>query len=140
MRGEPGTQQQTGLDQAGELIEVQRADDVRGCRPRTAVTEPGVRDEAPRITARSRQCKVERPRHRAFRPAGIRRIVLASVAQHDRQRTVWAAVFGKYRGDYEQQPANRRGHKVDQIVKARRRPTETPIAWGAMSDHAVERV
>src|SRR5215471_4699870 len=55
MRGEPGAQQQTALDQAGQPVEVQRTGNVGRLRPRGAVAEPGIGNEALGVVALSGQ-------------------------------------------------------------------------------------
>ncbi len=89
---EPHAQHQAAHDQAGELVEAQGAMDVRGRRPRRAVADPRVDDQALGIMPRPGERQIERPGHRPFGPAGIGRAVLAAVAQHDRHGPAGPAI------------------------------------------------
>jgi hypothetical protein len=127
-------------DQACDPVKTQRACDIGSSSLRAAFAEPRIGDEILVVAARSRQGQAERTGHRAFGPAGVWRAVLASIAQHDRERSIRATSIGKYRGCDKQQPADRCRHQIEGIVEARCRPAKAPIVWIAMADHAVERV
>jgi adenosylcobyric acid synthase len=137
---EPEAKHQAAFEEAGEAIELERADDVRGRGAGGAVADPGIGDHPLPIAARPGQGQSERPGHRAFRPAGVQRTVLFGVAQHDRDRVAGAAAPGEYGGGGDHEPAEPRRDQVQKIVEACRRPAEFAVMGALVADHAVERV
>src|SRR5215469_1939241 len=140
MQREPRAQQQAAFDQASEAVDLQCAYDIGASRAGAAVAEPRIGDEPFRVAAWARQRHAERPRHRALRPARIRRMMLAPVAQHDRQRMARSAVLREHCRGGEEEPAGESWNCIETVVEACRRPSKAAVAGGAVADHAVERV
>src|SRR5215469_15136993 len=138
MQREPRAQQQASFDQTGEAVDLQCAYDLGTSRAGAAVAEPRIGDEPLRVAARPRQRQAERPRHRALRPARIWRAMLAPVAQHDRQRSPRPAVPRERCRGGQEEPAGESWNGIENVVEARRRPSEAAVARGAVTDHAVE--
>ncbi len=117
MGGQPDPQHQAAFDQAGELVEAQRAGDVRGRRPRRAVADPRIDDDALGVVPRPGQRETERPGHRPFGPAGIGRAMLGAVAQHDRHGPAGPAFFGKHAAAAISSPLIRAGTRLARSSK-----------------------
>src|SRR5215472_2621148 len=140
MQREPRAHQQADFDQAGEAVDLECAYDIGASRAGAAVAEPRIGNEPLRVAARPRQRQAERSRHRALRPARIRRMMLAPVAQHDSQRMPGPAVLHEHCRGGEEEPAGESWNSIENVVEARRRPSEAAVARGAVADHAIERI
>src|SRR5580704_377050 len=140
MRRQPSAQQQPTLEEAGEAVELQSPPDVGDSGPRPAVAEPWIRDQTLRVAAGSGQCQTERSRHCALRPTRIGRMVLAPVAQHDRESVTRPTVRGEHRRRGKKYAAERRRYGIENIVEARCRPSKGAVVRRTMADHAVERI
>src|SRR5216683_3025469 len=137
---QPEKQNRDTLQPARNDVDKQRAIDVGGGRPRATVADPGILDDSRGVTAGSREGETERTGDRRLGPAGIRRAVLASVAQHGAQRGA-AARLRRQRGrDGDQQSGEPRRNEIERIIKPCRRPAEAAIARREVADHAVERI
>ena len=87
------------------------------------------------IAALPRQPDIQRPGHGRFRPAGIWRGVIFTVAHHDFQGDEDAAA--KKRSGYDKQRCQSCRDEVKQIIQPRCPTAKGPVPGIAIADHAV---
>ena len=89
------------------------------------------------VAARASERDAERAGHCRFRPAGIRRTMLACVAPHRAPRRVRIHAGQDRCGTDQKQGCQPRRRQVDQIVETRGRPAERLVFRRAVTDHGI---
>ena len=119
---------------------MQAARDVGGAEPGAAIPHPGVVHGLVGIAPRTGDGDVQRAGDRGLLPAGVRRAVLAGVADH--HPPCPAPVRGGQEAGrgHEVQAREAGGQPVDQIVEPGGGRSEVPVALGPVADHAVQGV
>ena len=119
---------------------MQAARDVGGAEPGAAVPHPGVVHGLVGIAPRAGDGDVQRTGHRGLLPAGVRRAMLAGVADH--HPPCPASIRGGQQAGrgHEVQAREAGGQPVDQVVEPGGGRSEVPVALGPVADRAVQGV
>jgi len=135
--GERKRRDQRNQDHVGAAVERERGTNVLRTRLAAAIAHRCVVDRDTAVDTGTGERKPERAGHRRFRPAGVRRAVVACVAPHRCPRIRCRRIVADGRGQNDQQRRQPRRRQVDQIVESCGGKPEVAVTRRAMADHAV---